>query len=37
VLTVLLATWFLKEPVRLVQWLGIATIFAGIGALSLQG
>ncbi|MCU0826685.1 MAG: DMT family transporter [Tabrizicola sp.] len=37
VLTVLLATWFLKERVRLVQWLGIATIFAGIGALSLQG
>jgi uncharacterized membrane protein len=37
VLTVLLATWFLKEGVRPVQWLGIAAIFAGIGALSLQG
>ena len=37
VLTVLLATWFLKERVRLIQWLGIATIFAGIGALSMQG
>jgi drug/metabolite transporter (DMT)-like permease len=37
VLTVLLATWFLKERVRPVQWLGIAAIFAGIGALSLQG
>ncbi|TAG18560.1 MAG: EamA/RhaT family transporter, partial [Rhodobacterales bacterium] len=37
VLTVLLATWFLREGVRAVQWLGIAAIFAGIGALSLQG
>jgi uncharacterized membrane protein len=37
VLTVLLATWFLKEGVRPVQWLGIAAIFGGIGALSLQG
>jgi drug/metabolite transporter (DMT)-like permease len=37
VLTVLLASWFLKERVRLIQWLGIATIFTGIGTLSLQG
>ena len=37
VLTVLLATWFLKERVRPLQWIGIAAIFAGIGALSLQG
>lgn len=36
VLTVLLAAWFLKEGVRAVQWLGIATVFSGIGALSLQ-
>lgn len=36
VLTVLLAAWFLKERVRPVQWLGIATVFSGIGALSLQ-
>jgi drug/metabolite transporter (DMT)-like permease len=37
VLTVLLAAWFLKERVRAVQWLGIATVFSGIAALSLQG
>jgi drug/metabolite transporter (DMT)-like permease len=37
VLTVLLAAWFLKEGVRPVQWLGIATVFAGIAVLSLQG
>lgn len=37
VLTVLLATWFLKEHVRIVQWAGIAAVFGGIGALSLQG
>lgn len=36
VLTVLLAAWFLKERVRPIQWLGIATVFAGIGTLSLQ-
>jgi drug/metabolite transporter (DMT)-like permease len=37
VLTVLLAAWFLKERVRAVQWLGIAAVFSGIAALSLQG
>lgn len=37
VATVLLAAWFLKESVRLVQWLGIAAIFAGIAALGLMG
>lgn len=37
VLTILLAAWFLKERVRPVQWLGIATVFAGIAALGLQG
>jgi drug/metabolite transporter (DMT)-like permease len=37
VLTVLLAAWFLKEGVRSVQWLGIAAVFGGIAALSLQG
>lgn len=36
VLTVLLAAWFLKERVRPVQWLGIAAVFGGIAALSLQ-
>jgi drug/metabolite transporter (DMT)-like permease len=36
VLTVLLAAWFLKEKVRPVQWLGIAAVFSGIAALSLQ-
>ncbi|MGL4236553.1 EamA family transporter [Tabrizicola sp.] len=36
VLTVLLAAWFLKEQVRPVQWLGIAAVFSGIAALSLQ-
>lgn len=35
VLTVLLASWFLREHVRPVQWLGIATVFAGIAALGL--
>lgn len=37
VLTVLLATWFLKERTRPVQWAGIATVFTGIAILSLQG
>lgn len=37
VLTVLLATWFLKERASLVQWGGIATVFTGIAILSLQG
>jgi drug/metabolite transporter (DMT)-like permease len=36
VLTVLLAAWILKERVRPVQWLGIATVFAGIAVLSLH-
>ena len=34
VLTILLATQFLNERVRPVQWLGIAVIFAGIGKLA---
>lgn len=37
VATILLAAWFLKERVRPVQWLGIATVFAGIATLGLQG
>ena len=37
VLTVLLATWVLKEKPSVVQWLGIATVFSGIAILSLQG
>jgi drug/metabolite transporter (DMT)-like permease len=36
VLTVLLAAWILKERVRPVQWLGIATVFSGIAMLSLH-
>jgi drug/metabolite transporter (DMT)-like permease len=36
VLTVLLAAWVLKERVRPVQWLGIATVFSGITVLSLH-
>ena len=36
VLTVLLAAWFLREKVRLVQWLGIGAVFSGIAALGLQ-
>ena len=36
VLTVLLAARFLGEPVRAVQWVGIAVVFAGIGVLSAQ-
>jgi drug/metabolite transporter (DMT)-like permease len=36
VLTVLLAAWVLKERVRPVQWLGIATVFSGIAVLSLH-
>jgi drug/metabolite transporter (DMT)-like permease len=37
VLTVLLAAWFLKERVRPIQWLGIATVFSGIAVLGFQG
>jgi drug/metabolite transporter (DMT)-like permease len=37
VLTVLLATWFLRESVRPVQWLGIAGVFGGIALLGIQG
>lgn len=37
VLTVLLAAAYLKERVRPVQWIGIAVVFSGIAALSLQG
>ncbi len=37
VLTVLLAAWFLHEPVRRVQAVGIALVFGGIAALGLQG
>lgn len=35
--TVLLAWRFLAEPVRPIQWLGIATVFAGVAVLSSQG
>lgn len=37
VLTVLLATWFLKERPLPVQWIGIATVFTGIAILGLKG
>lgn len=37
VLTILLAAFFLKERVRAVQWAGIAAVFCGIAALSMQG
>ncbi|MBK8441782.1 MAG: DMT family transporter [Rhodobacter sp.] len=37
VLTILLAWRFLGERVAPVQWAGIAAVFAGIAALSLQG
>lgn len=36
VLTVLLAAWFLRERVRVVQWLGIGAVFSGIALLGLQ-
>lgn len=36
VLTVLLAAWFLREKVRLVQWLGIGTVFGGIALLGMK-
>jgi drug/metabolite transporter (DMT)-like permease len=36
VLTVVLAAWLLKERVRQMQWLGIATVFTGIAALGLH-
>jgi drug/metabolite transporter (DMT)-like permease len=36
VLTVILAAWFLKERTRPIQWLGIATVFSGIAALTQQ-
>jgi drug/metabolite transporter (DMT)-like permease len=35
--TVLLAWRFLAEPVRPMQWAGIATVFAGVAVLSSQG
>lgn len=37
VLTVLLAALFLRERVRAVQWLGIATVFSGVAMLTFQG
>ena len=37
VLTILLAWRLLAEAVRSLQWAGIATVFAGIAVLSLQG
>lgn len=37
VVTVLLAAWILRERVRAVQWLGIATVFTGIATLGLLG
>mgnify|MGYP001385446096 CR=1 FL=1 len=37
VLTILLAWRLLAEAVRPVQWAGIATVFAGIAVLSVQG
>jgi drug/metabolite transporter (DMT)-like permease len=35
--TILLASYFLKEQLTALQWAGVATVFAGIAALSLQG
>lgn len=36
VLTVILAAWFLRENVRLVQWLGVGTVFSGIALLGIK-
>ncbi|MFC3085159.1 DMT family transporter [Tabrizicola soli] len=36
VLTVVLAAWILRERVRPLQWLGVLTVFSGIGGLGLQ-
>ncbi len=35
--TILLASYFLNEKLRLLQWVGVATVFGGIATLSLQG
>lgn len=35
--TILLASYFLNEKLRPVQWLGVITVFGGIASLSLQG
>ncbi len=35
--TILLASTFLNEKLRPVQWVGVVVVFAGIGALSAQG
>lgn len=36
VMTVVLAAWILRERVRPLQWLGVLTVFSGIGGLGLQ-
>ena len=35
--TILLASFFLNEKLRPVQWIGVGVVFAGIGLLSAQG
>jgi drug/metabolite transporter (DMT)-like permease len=35
--TILLASYFLNEKLRLLQWVGVAAVFGGIATLSLQG
>ena len=35
--TILLASYFLHERLRWLQWIGVATVFGGIASLSLQG
>ena len=37
VVTIVLASYFLNERLRPVQWLGVAIVFSGIGFLSAQG
>ena len=35
--TILLASYFLNERLRWMQWGGVAAVFGGIATLSLQG
>lgn len=35
--TILLASYFLNEKLRWLQWVGVAAVFSGIATLSLQG